>query len=81
MMVHYKDMKALFRSSDVDTVLQVYIPTAYLLIIYLKYILRTSINLKTEDVFIFKKNRSTRYPAENMTDADYAKDLVLLTLA
>ena len=31
-----------------------------------------------ENGFIFKKTKSSRYPAETMTDADYAADLSLL---
>ena len=40
--------------------------------------LQTSINLMKENGFILKKTKSRRYPAETLTEADYADDLALL---
>ena len=48
----------------------------YLFIIYLDYILQTSIDLIKENGFMLKNARSRQYPAE--TDADYANDPALL---
>ena len=45
----------------------------YLLIICLDYVLRTSI-----DKIKLTKERSRRYPAKTITDADYADDIALL---
>ena len=39
--------------------------------------LQTSIDLMKENDFTVKKARSRQYPAETITDADYADDLVL----
>ena len=44
------------------------------------YVFRISIVLKKENRFtLVKKTRSRRYPAETMTDEDYAADLALLS--
>ena len=48
-------------------------------LIYLNYALETSVDLIKENSFTLEKTRSKRYPAETMTDIDYADDLVLLT--
>ena len=37
-----------------------------------------SLDLIKENGFIFKKTRSNQYPAETMTDTDYADDQALL---
>ena len=50
----------------------------YLLIICLDYILQTSIDLMKENGFTLAKARNSRYPAQTITDADYAEDTVLL---
>ena len=50
----------------------------YLFIICLDYVLRTSIDKIRENGFELTKRRSKRYPAETITDADYADDLALL---
>ena len=55
--------------------------TPYLLIIYLDYVLRTSVDKMKENGFKLRKERSRRYPAEAITDADYADDIVLLANA
>ena len=50
----------------------------YLFIICLDYVLRTSINKIKENGFKLTKERSRRYTAKTITDADYADDIVLL---
>ena len=52
---------------------------SYLFIIYLDYVLRTHIDLLKENSFKLAKERSGRYPAQTITDADYANDIALLT--
>ena len=51
---------------------------SYLFILFLVYVLWTSIDQIKENGFTLKKARSRRYPTETMTDADYADDLPLL---
>ena len=53
----------------------------HLFIICLDFVLRPSINLTEENGFTLKKARNRRYPAETITDADYARDIALLTNA
>ena len=50
----------------------------YLFIICLDYVLRTSIDKIKENGFELTKNRSRRYPATTITDADYADDIAIL---
>ena len=50
----------------------------YLLIIYLDYVLRTSIDKMKENGFKLAKERNRRYPAQTITDADYADDIALI---
>ena len=50
----------------------------HLLIISLDYVLRTSIDLMKENGFTLARVRSSRYPAQAITDADYADDIALL---
>ena len=50
----------------------------YLFIICLDYMLRTSIDKIKENSFKLTKERSRRYPAKTITDADYADDIALL---
>ena len=52
--------------------------TPYLFIICLNYALRTSIDLMKENGFNLAKERSRRYLAQIITDADYADDMALL---
>ena len=52
--------------------------TPYLFIISLDYVLRTSIDLMKENCFKLAKERSRRYPAQTIMDADYADDIALL---
>ena len=51
---------------------------AYLCIICRDYVLRMSIDLMRENGFKLAKERSRRYPAKTITDADYADDIALL---
>ena len=50
----------------------------YLFIICLDYVLRTSIDLMKDNGFKLAKERSRRYSAKIITDADYAADMALL---
>ena len=43
--------------------------------------LRTSIDKMKENGFKLTKERSGRYPAQTITDADYADDIALLAYA
>ena len=76
-----KNTKVKVRSSDGDTdyfdivtgVLLGDTLAPYLFIIYLDYVLRTSIDkIKDNDFKLIKERR--RYPAQTITDADYADD-------
>ena len=79
--------KVKVRSLDGDTdyfdivagVLQGDTLAPYLFIICLDYMHRTSIDKMKENCFKLTKERSRRYPAQTITDADYADDIVLLT--
>ena len=85
-MMLYINMKIKARSLDGDTdffdivagVLQGDTLPPYLFIICLKYVLKTSIDLIKENGFTLKKARIGWYPAETITDADYADDVALL---
>ena len=55
--------------------------TPNLFIICLDYVLRISVNKIRENSFKLTKERSKRYPAKTITDADYAGDIVLLANA
>ena len=50
----------------------------YLFIICLDYMLRTSIDIIKGNCFKLAKERSRRYPAQTITDADYVNDIALL---
>ena len=50
----------------------------YLFIICLDYVLRTSIDLMKENCFKLTKERSRRYSAQTIADADYVNDIALL---
>ena len=77
------------RSPDGDTdyfdivagVLQGDTLAPYLFIIYLDYVLRTSIYEIKENSIELTKKRSRRYPAKTITDADYTDDIALLAQA
>ena len=54
---------------------------SYLFIICQDYVLRTSFDKIKENGFKLTKQRSRRYPAEKITDTDYADDIALLANA
>ena len=82
----YRNTKVKVRSPDGDIeyfdivagVLQGDTLAPYLFIICLDYALRTSIDKIRENGFELTKKRSRRYPAETITDADYADDIAIL---
>ena len=81
--------KVKVRSPDGDTddfdivpgVLQGDTLATYLSIIWLDYALRTTIDEIKENGFKLTKERSRRYPAKTITDADYADDIAFLANA
>ena len=85
-MMLYKNTKVKVHSSDGNTnnldivagVLQGDILAPYLFIIFIDDVLRTSIDLMKDNGFNLAKERSRRYPAQTITDADYADDITLL---
>ena len=82
----YKNTKVKVRSPDEDTVFLTLKQMCckddtlapYLFIICLDYVLRTSIDIMKDNGFKLAKDRSRRYPAQTITDADYANDIALL---
>ena len=50
----------------------------YLFFICLDYVLRTSIDKRKDNGFKLTRERSRRYPAQTITDMDYADDKALL---
>ena len=88
-MMLYRNTKVKIRSPDGDTdyfdivagVLQGDTLAPYLFIICLDYVLRTSIDKIKENGFKLTKERSRRYSALTITDADYADDIALLANA
>ena len=84
-MVPYRNTKVKVRSPDGDTnyfnivagALQEDALTPYIFIICLDHMLRTSIEKMKENGFKLTKERSRRYPAKTITDADYADGIVL----
>ena len=85
-MMLYKNTKIRIRSPDGNTdyfdivvgVLQGDTLARYLLIICQDNVLRTSIDLMKENIIKMTKKRSRRYPAQTITDADYADDIALI---
>ena len=85
-MMLYRNTKVKVRSSDGDTnyfdivasVLQRDTLAPYLYIICLDYVPRTSIDKMKEKNFRLTMERRRRYPAQTITDDDYADDIVLL---
>ena len=81
-----KNTKVKVRSLDGDTdyfnivagVLQGNTLAPYLFINCLDYVLRTSIDLMKENGFKFVKERTSRYPAQTIMDADSTNNTVLL---
>ena len=84
-----RNTKVKVRSPDGDTdyfdivagVLQGVTQAPYRFIICLHYVLRTSIDKIKENGFKLTKERSRRYLAKIITNADYADDIVLLANA
>ena len=82
----YRNSKVKVRLPDGDTeyfdivagVVQEDTLAPYLFIISLDYVLRTSIDKIRENGFEPTKNRSRRYPAKTITDADDADDIAIL---
>ena len=70
---------SVYEYATVADVLQGDILALYLFIIFQDYALRTSIDLMKENGFKLAKERSRRYPAQTITDTDYADDIALLT--
>ena len=68
-MMLYKNMKIKDRSLDGDTL------APYLFIICLDYELGTSIDKMKDNGFKLAKERSRRYSAQTIMDADYADDI------
>ena len=84
-MMLYRNTKVNVRSPDGDIdyfhivagILQGDTLAPYLFTICLDYVLRTSINKIKENSFNLTKERSRRYPAKTITDADYVDDIAL----
>ena len=81
-MMLYRMSKVKVRSPDGDTdivaeVLKGDILAPYLFIICLYYVLLTSMDKIKENGFKLTKERSRRYPAKTITDADYDDDIAL----
>ena len=82
----YRNTKVKVRSPDGDTeyfdivagVLQGDTLAPYLFSICLDYVLRTSIDKIRENGFGLTKKRSRMYPAETITETDYADDIAIL---
>ena len=85
-MIMYKNTRAFVRSPDCDTeffdiiagVLQGDTLAPYLFIIVLDYVLR-NLDQNKNLSFTLRKQLSRRYPAEILTDTDFADDLALLS--
>ena len=81
----YRNTKVKVRYPDGDTdyfdivagVLKGDTLTPYLFIICLDYVLRTSFDKMKDNSFKLTKERSRRYPAQTITDADDADDIAL----
>ena len=88
-MMLYRNTNVKVRSPDGDTdyfdivagVLQGDILAPYLFIICLDYVLRIFVDKIEENGFKLTKERSRRYPAKTITDADYADDIAHLANA
>ena len=85
-MMLYRNTKVKVRFPDVDTdyfdievgVLQGDTLALYLFLICLDYVLWTFIDKMKDNIFKLTKERSRRYPAHTVTDADYADEVALL---
>ena len=86
-MILYDNTEAFVRSPDGDTeyfninagVLQGDTLAPYLFIIVLDYVLHIALDSHKDLGFTLKKAQSRRYPAQMITDADYADDLAVLS--
>ena len=87
-MILYINKRAMVRSPDVDTpfftittsVLQGDTIAPFLFMICLDYVLRKSIDCNTELGLKITERKNTRYPAVNITDADYTDDITITTI-
>ena len=81
-MMLYKTTKIKLCSLDgtqtTSSVLQGDTLAPYLFIICLDYVLRTSIDLMKYNGFKLARERSRRYPARTITNANYSDDIALL---
>ena len=78
-MMLYRNMKVKICYLDIVAgVLQRDTLAPYLLIICLDYVLRMSIDKINDNRFKLTKERSRRYPAQTITDADNSDDIALL---
>ena len=85
-MILYRNTTVKVRSLDGDTdyfdivarVLQGDKLAPYIFIIWLDYVLRTSIDKIKENGFELTKKRSRKYPSKTITDADYADVIAIL---
>ena len=85
-MILYRNKKVKVRSLEGDTDyfdieaadLQEDTLAPYLFVICLHYVLRTSIDKIKDNGFKLKKEKSRRYPAQAITDADNADNIELL---
>ena len=81
----YKNTYSMVRSPDGDTpffkittgVLQGDTLAPFLFIICLDYVLKMSLDNNKELGFTLTERKSRRYPAENITDTDYADDIAV----
>ena len=86
-MMLYMNTKCLIRTDEGDTdifdiiagVLQGDTLAPYIFIICLDYVLRNSLDLHNNLGFTLTQRKSSRYPAKNLTDVDYADDLAVLS--
>ena len=84
--IFYRNTKVKVRSPDGDTdyidivagVLQEDTLVPYLFIFCLDYVLRTSMSKIKENSFELTEERSWRYHAKTITDANYADDIAIL---
>ena len=80
-MVLYKDTRSLVRSPDGDTKFFriVAIVAPLLFILALDYVLRMSLDNNTDIGYTLKPSARRRNQAKQVTDADYANDLAILS--
>ena len=84
-MMLYNNTRSMVRSPDGDTpyfeittgVLQGDTLAPFLFIICLDYILKTSLDNNRELGFTLTERKGSQYPAEKITDTDYADDIAV----